>query len=138
MINIEGEMKELLDRALADHLPCILGTATRDGQPQISVKGSVFVYDPQTLAYWERSKRTALENINENPRVVIFYRNRDKRINWRFYGTATIHESGPMREEIKKRTVKEELERTGGPDGIGVLVRIERIVDLSGKVMQEK
>ncbi len=138
MINIDGEMKELINRALADHIPCILGTATTDGQPEISVKGSVFVYDPETLAYWERAKRTALKNINDNPRVVIFYRNRDKRINIRFYGTATVYETGPVREEVLKRTVKEELDRDPGLQGIAVLVRIDRIVELSGKVLQQR
>lgn len=81
MINIEAEMRELIDNCLADGTPCMVGTASLDGHPQISIKGSVLVYDQESLAYWERSKRSALENVGENPNVVILYRNRDKRIN---------------------------------------------------------
>lgn len=51
MISITEDMRELVDSALADRVPCILGTATRDGQPQISLKGSVMVYDGETLAF---------------------------------------------------------------------------------------
>ncbi len=52
MIAIEGEMRELLNSALADRMVCLVGTASKDGQPQISMKGSVSVYDDNTLAYW--------------------------------------------------------------------------------------
>lgn len=45
MIAITGRMRELIDTALADGVPCMVGTASRDGRPQISMKGSVMVYD---------------------------------------------------------------------------------------------
>lgn len=138
MIAITGEMKELINNALADKVPCFLGTASRDGRPQISMKGSVIVYDDQTLAYWERARRSALENVSENPHVVVFYRNPDKRINLRFHGTATVYESGPIRDEVMSRTVKAEIDRDPERKGVAVLVRVDRITDLSGKVLQER
>jgi predicted pyridoxine 5'-phosphate oxidase superfamily flavin-nucleotide-binding protein len=138
MIAITGEMKELINNALADKAPCFLGTASKDGRPQISMKGSVMVYDDQTLAYWERARRSALENVSENPQVVIFYRNPDKRINWRFHGTATVHESGPIRDDVMSRTVKAEIDRDPERKGVAVLVRVDRITDLSGKVLQQR
>ena len=75
MINLTDEMAELLDSALADGYSCVVGTASKDGYPQISPKGSVMVYDSETLAYWERAKRSALENVGENPHVVVYYSN---------------------------------------------------------------
>ena len=44
MIKITPVMKELLDKALADGTPCLIGTADKAGHPQISPKGSVAVY----------------------------------------------------------------------------------------------
>ena len=41
MIKITPVMKDLLDKALADGTPCLIGTASKDGHPQISPKGSV-------------------------------------------------------------------------------------------------
>ena len=137
MIAITAEMVERVENALADRIPCVLGTASADGRPQISVKGSVLVYDDQTLAYWERAKRTALENVAENPLVVIFYRNPAERITWRFHGTATVHDAGPVRDEVMSRTVQAEIDRDPDREGVAVLVSVDKITDLSGKVVQQ-
>lgn len=138
MISITDEMRELVSKALADRVPCILGTASRDGRPQLSLKGSVMVYDGETLAFWERSLRTALENISENPQVVVLYRNPDKRINWRFHGTAKVYDSGPVRDDVMARTVKAELDRDPERKGVAVLIKVDRITDLSGRVLQQR
>lgn len=138
MIHITDEMQQLVDNALADRVPCALGTASRDGRPQISMKGSVLVYDRQTLAYWERSKRSALENVSENPQVVVFYNNPEKRIRWRFHGTAIVYEKGAVRDDVMGRTVMAELDRDPERQGVAVLVRVERITDLAGNVLQQR
>jgi len=138
MINIDDEMRGLIDNCLRDGYPCMVGTSTKDGHPQISMKGSVLVYDHESLAYWERSKRSALENVGENPHVVILYRNTDKRINWRFYGTATVHGDGPVREDVMSRTVQAELDRDPDRAGVAVVVRLDKIAELTGNVLQQR
>jgi hypothetical protein len=138
MIDMTGEMKELLDRAHADGFSCTLGTADKGGQPQLSLKGSVMVFDSETLAYWERAKRSALENVAENPKVAILYANSEKRIRWRFYGTAVVHESGPIRDEVMSRTVQAELDRDPERLGVAVLVKVDRINELSGDILQKR
>jgi hypothetical protein len=102
------------------------------------MKGSMMVYDRETLAYWERSMRSALENVAENPNVVVLYRNPGKRINWRFYGVAKVHTSGAVREEVMRRTVQAELDRDSERRGVAVLVRVDQIAELSGNVLQER
>ena len=138
MIELTDEMKELLDTALADRMACMLGTASKDGRPQISPKGSVMVFDKENLAYWERSLRSALDNVAENPHVVIYYNNPETRARWRFYGTATVHESGPVRDEVMSRTVQAELDRDPERKGVAVVVRVDLINDLSGDVVQQR
>ena len=138
MIKIDDEMRGLINNCQADGFPCVLGTASRDGRPQISMKGSAMVYDQESLAYWERSKRSALENVAENPHVVILYRNTEKRINWRFYGTATVHDDGPVRDDVMARTVQAELDRDPERTGVAVVVRLDSIAELSGNVLQQR
>jgi Pyridoxamine 5'-phosphate oxidase len=138
MINITDEMRQLIDNAYADGVPCILGSASKDGRPQISMKGSVLVFDRQTLAYWERARRSALENVGENPQVVIFYRNPGKRINWRFHGTGNIYEQGAIRDNVMNRTIPAELDRDPERKGVAVLVKLDRITELSGNVLQQR
>lgn len=138
MISITGDMKEKINNALADRYPCFVGTASNDGKPQISMKGSVMVYDDGTLAYWERAKRSALENVQGNPQTVIFYRNTEERLNWRFHGTATVHESGEIRDDVMSCTVQAELDRDPERQGVAVLVKIDEITELSGNVLQSR
>ena len=45
MINLTDEMVSRLDNALADGYSCLVGTASKDGEPQISPKGSVMAFD---------------------------------------------------------------------------------------------
>jgi hypothetical protein len=135
---ISQKIRTLIDNAWVDGYPCLLGTSGKDG-PNISPKGSMFVFDDQHLAYWERSKKKALENLGEDRRVVVMYANfkaqRDKVLDagfLRFWGTAELHESGPMREAIFARLTKREQEHAGADTGIGVLIRIDRALDLHG------
>ena len=74
MINIDDEMRELIDNALANETPCILATASPTGEPGVGLRGSMMVFNSESLAYWERTKRAGLEHIQANPKVVVMYR----------------------------------------------------------------
>tara|TARA_B110000014_G_scaffold256825_1_gene240482 strand:- start:648 stop:1064 length:417 start_codon:yes stop_codon:yes gene_type:complete len=138
MIDMIGEIKDLVDRNHADGWSCIVGTSDKDGQPQLSLKGSVMVFDSETLAYWERAKRSALENVVANPKVVVLYNNMKDRVRWRFYGVAEVHESDAIREEVMSRTVQDELDRDPDRLGVAVLVKVNKISELNGNVLQER
>jgi hypothetical protein len=51
----------------------------------------------------------------------------------RFYSTAELYESSPLREAIFKRLTKREQEHDGADKGIGVLIKIARAADVRGK-----
>ncbi len=138
MIYIDDELRRRIDQALDDRCPMSIGTVSADGEPQISMKGSVLVFNRDTLAYWERAWRSSAANIAANPKVVLFYRNPEQRINLRFHGTATMYKSGAIRDNVMSRTVPGELERDPDRTGAAVLVRLYRITQLSGEVMQER
>ena len=132
-------MKRLIDNAWDDGYPCLLATSGAGG-PTISPKGSMLVFDDQHLAYWERSKKAALENLTHDHRVMVMYANfkcqRDGVLEsgfLRFWGTAELYESGPVREAIFARLTKREQEHVGADTGIGVLVKITRASDVRGK-----
>lgn len=132
-------IKTLINQAWVDGYPCLLATAGADG-PNISPKGSLLVFDDQHLAYWERSKKKALENLARDKRVAVIYANfkaqRDGILEsgfLRFFGTAELHEEGPIKDAIFARLSKREQEHVGADTGIGVLIRIERTADARGK-----
>ncbi len=137
MIHIDDDLRRRIDHALEDRCPMFIATVSPDGEPQISMRGSVLVFDRQTLAFWERGWRQSAANIDNNSRVVLFYRHPTERINLRFYGTATMYRSGAIRDNVMARTVQGELDRDPDRTGAAVLVRLYRINQLSGEVLQE-
>ena len=136
---ISQKIRDLIANAWTDGAPCLLATAGPDG-PNISPKGSMLVFDDEHLAYWERSKRQALANLGADRRVAVIYANFKAQREGvlesgflRFYGTAELHESGPLRAAIFARLNKREQEHDGADKGIGVLIKIERAADVRGK-----
>ncbi|MDZ4344153.1 MAG: pyridoxamine 5'-phosphate oxidase family protein, partial [Candidatus Binatia bacterium] len=68
MIKLIDEMRDLINPALANGCPCILATASPDGEPDIGFKGSMMVFVDESVAYWERTRRQHLKNITANPK----------------------------------------------------------------------
>ncbi len=52
-IDLSG-YKEAIDGALANGTPCVVATASARGEPNISLRGSMMVFDADHLAYWDR------------------------------------------------------------------------------------
>jgi hypothetical protein len=135
---ISQKVRDLIANAWGvDHV-CLLGTVGKDG-PNISPKGSMIVFDDEHLAYWERSKRKALENVTHDPRVVVIYSDmktwRDGGMTspaLRFYGTAQVHASGPVKDAIFAKLLAREQTHDGADTGVGVLIRLTRAEDLRG------
>ena len=136
---ISQKIRDLIRSAWDDGAPCLVATNGPDG-PNISVKGSMVVFDDQHLAYWERSKKQALANLATDKRVCVMYANfkaqRDGVLDsgfLRFYGTAALHESGPVHQKIFDLLLPREQTHVGADTGIGVLVKIDRSADIRGK-----
>jgi hypothetical protein len=132
-------IKTLIRNAWDDGYPCLVATNGPAG-PNISPKGSMIVFDDGHLAYWERSKRTALENLSHDKRVCVMYSNfkaqRDGVLEsgfLRFFGSVELHESGPMREAIFAKLLPREQTHVGADTGIGALIKIEKAIDIRGK-----
>ena len=106
-IKMTEVMRRFLEQALEDGAPPLIGTATAGGDPQISPKGTLAVYDEGTLCFWERSYRTSYDAIVENPRVIVYCRNqaRAKEVPFRnaalrFRGVARIASDEAARERV--------------------------------------
>ena len=138
MISIVDPMKELVNNALANGCPCILATVSGAGEPDIGYKGSVMVFDGDSLAYWERTKRVHYQNVKENPKVIVLFRDTKSRAAWRFHGTATLHDDGPVRDQVMARTVKEELDKDPERKGAAVVIRLDKITNMGGQVLQSR
>lgn len=133
MIKLTDQMRELIDSALERGCPCVVATASQDGVPNVGYKGSVLVFDDTSLAYWERTLQGTQQNVEENPNVMILFRDPATRAAWRFVGKATVHRDGPLREQVMSRVVKAELDRDPERKGYAVIVTVDKVLPLSGQ-----
>jgi hypothetical protein len=125
---------------------CLVATVLPNGFAQVSPRGSTMVYDDEHLALWERGKGSVNASLTDGTKVTIFLRKIALRESGllpkggiaRFYGTAKIHNSGPVYEEIWKRLIQPEKDRDPQKNGFGVLVKVEHAEDLDGKPLDIK
>ena len=68
---------------------------------------------------------------------MVFYRSQKRGMLLRFYGDATIHKEGPVRDEVMEKTIPVELEKDPERKGFGVVVTVNR-VRLSGNTVQTR
>ena len=136
---LSDTIKTLIRNAWDDGYPCLVASNGPQG-PNITPKGSMIVYDDGHLAWWERSKRAVLDNLSHDKRVCVMYANfkaqRDGVLEsgfLRFFGSAEMHEQGPLHEKIFGMLLPREQTHAGAETGIGVLVRIETAIDIRGK-----
>jgi hypothetical protein len=138
---ISQKVRDLIRSAWDDGAPCLVATDGPDG-PNISVKGSMVVYDDDHLAYWERSKKQALANLGHDKRVCVMYANfkaqRDGVLEsgfLRFFGSVELHESGPLHDAIFAKLLPREQTHVGADTGIGALIKIDKAIDVRGKIL---
>ncbi|HEU5323806.1 MAG TPA: pyridoxamine 5'-phosphate oxidase family protein [Methylomirabilota bacterium] len=132
-------LHEHIDSAFPAHV-CLVATVLPNGYAQVTPRGSTMVYDDEHLALWERGKGSTNANLADGTKVTVFLRKPQLREAGilpkggiaRFYGTARIHRSGPVYEEIWRRLVQPEKDRDPGRKGFGVLIEVERAEDLDG------
>jgi predicted pyridoxine 5'-phosphate oxidase superfamily flavin-nucleotide-binding protein len=134
-IALTAEMTAALDNALPDRSPCLVATASREGMPDVSYRGSVLVFDSEHLAFWERAKGETLDNIRQNPGVCVFYRNAATRVGWRFYGQAEVLTDGPIRVQIMERVHPFELAQDPERIGYAILIRVDRVRERNDTLM---
>ena len=136
---LSDTLKTLIRNAWDDGHPLLVATVGPLG-PTIAPKGSMIAYDGEHLAWWERSKKGVLENLSHDARVCIMYANfkaqRDGVLESgfiRFFGRVALIEGGPIRDKVFSMLLPREQTHAGAEAGIGVLVRIDKALDVRGK-----
>jgi hypothetical protein len=120
---------------------CLVATVLPDGFAQVSPRGSTMVFDDEHLGLWERGQGSTSAGLANGTKITVFFRKPQLRESGllpkggiaRFYGTAEIHRSGPVYEEIWRRLVQPEKDRDPDKKGFAVLIKIQRAEDLGGK-----
>lgn len=137
-----------IPKVLQDHINtafpaniCLVGSVLPNGFAQITPRGGTMVYDDKHIALWERGKGSTSANLSDGTRLTVYFRKPQLREEGvlpkggiaRFYGTAKVHKSGPVYDEVYRRLVQPEKDRDPDKKGFAVLIEVERAEDLDGQ-----
>lgn len=83
-----------------------VGTASRDGTPNATPKGSVKVLDDSHLMFADLFSRKTRENLKENPHISITVIDDKTFKGYQLKGLAELIDSGPLFERVKEELSK--------------------------------
>lgn len=118
MAKLTREMRTMFEKELA-----VIATASKDGTPNVGPKGSMYVFDDETLTYSEGTGEKTLRNLQQNPKVAVMVVDREKADGYQVKGTAELLSSGDFFEQVAKR---QEQRKRPRPKYV-VKIRIEEI-----------
>ena len=90
-MRLTDEMKEMVERLRL----CYVATVTPDGKPNLSPKGSLKVWDDETVVFADIASPGTMRNLRSNPFIEINLVDPFLRRGFRFKGRAEVYESGP-------------------------------------------
>ena len=138
MIQLTEEMGRFINNARANGTPCILASASPVGQPNAGFRGTMMVFDDESLAYRERSQLSPLDHIEENPKVVVLFYDSGQRVGWKFRCTASVHRDGSVYEQVMARLAESGLIQDPESTGVAVVLHVDQILTLFGELLQER
>ena len=138
MIKLTEEMRSLVNNARESGNPCIVATASPGGTPNCGYIGTVLALDDSSFVYRDRTGRTPLEHIEDNPKVVLLFRHSEQQTGWKFRCTASVHWEGPVYEYAINRLFESGLITDPESKTAAVVLQIDQVLTLFGEVLQER
>jgi predicted pyridoxine 5'-phosphate oxidase superfamily flavin-nucleotide-binding protein len=121
---LTAEMK----RVVAEARLGFVATVCADGTPNLSPKGTVAAWDDDHLVFIDLRSPGTVENLRSNPAIEVNVVDQLVRKGYRFKGTATLVENGPVFDEIAKSRRDRGL--TPGMKTV-VIIRVERALEIT-------
>lgn len=139
MLQLPDEMKAAINSALADRASIMLASVSADGQPQLGLRGSVQVRGDDRLGVWLRnaSGGTA-ENIRQNPKVSLFYRNPETRMAMQIQGRAVVATDQAELQSIYDASPEPERNADAERKGTGLIIEIDRVIQRGQVVLSRE
>lgn len=139
MIRLTEEMTRLINHARDDGFPCIVSTASSGGSPNAGYIGTVLAVDGSTFVYRDRTRRDPLEHIEDNPKVIVLFRNAAADAGWKFRCTASVLRQGEVYNDMTSRLAESGLITDPEMPGAAIVIlNIDQVLTLFGEVLQER
>ncbi|MAG32033.1 MAG: pyridoxamine 5'-phosphate oxidase [Deltaproteobacteria bacterium] len=109
---------------------CYVATASREGEPNVSPKGSIVVLDDDHLAFADIMSPGSRANLEKNERVAIYVCQPSSFKGVQFKGTAELSKEGPLYDQLAADIEKKGLQLP--PIQNAVKVKVEEVRVMGG------
>lgn len=96
-----AKLSEEAKKMIKEVIPALVATASKEGKPNVSPKGSFRVLDDEHVAFAEMTSPNTIANLKENPQVAVLVFDPDTWGGCRISGKAEILESGDLVDSFK-------------------------------------
>ena len=106
-------MAKLTDEAkkmIAEHGPALIATASRQGKPNVSIKGSFRVLDDEHVVFADIASPRTMANLRENPQLAAIVFDPSTRKGCRIWGKAEIVDSGELFDSMSAAFAAKKME----------------------------
>ena len=97
---IMAKLTEEAKKAIGAIRPSLVATASKNGKPNVSAKGSLRVLDDEHLLFADVASPRTIANIKENPQVAAICLDAAARKGCRIWGKGEIFKSGEIFDKI--------------------------------------
>jgi hypothetical protein len=136
-LQLTDEIKQIVNEAPTKGLSLLVAAVDLDGQPRLSLRGSLSVFSDTQLRFWARNLegRTA-QGLEKNPRLTLWYRDAPNRLNFTFYGRGRIASDDATRQKVYDQAIESERKADAQMKGGAVVVDLTAVegVAPSGRV----
>lgn len=132
-LRIPSDLRTLINTALAERHPMLMGHVGPDGQPHLSFRGSVQVHEDDSLCLWIRNAEGGFVSaIATQPRVALMYRNEDSKATYQFKGRARVVNDDDTRLRIYQAAPQVERDHDFAMAGVAVVIELDSIEGYAG------
>jgi len=97
-----SKLSEKVKETIAEIRPGIIATASKDGKPNVSAKGSFRVLDDDHVVFADISSPRTIANLKENPQVSVLVIHPKSMKGCRIWGKGEIIDSGELFDQMSK------------------------------------
>jgi hypothetical protein len=117
-------IRGLVNDALGNNTPMCLAYVSEDGEPVLSLRGSLQFHGARQVSAWVRNPKGGLASaIQRNPKVALLYRDNDRLITMTIKGLARIEADEEIRRQVY--AMMPEVEQTHDPARAGACLIID-------------
>ena len=138
---LTDEIKHLVNNSLDDGCPMVVGYMGPDGQPQLSLRGSMRALSDTQLAFWVRNPNGGIvKALDDNPRITVLYRDTPNRVNLLFQGRGRVETDEAIRNAVFESMPQIEQDHDEPRRGACMVVDLESVsgATLAGPVRMQR